>query len=407
MKLKLDSKTVARLTLKPGESEQFFWDSTLPGFGLRLRRRHDGGTLRTWTAQFRANGKSRRYALGSTEKVALGAAREQARKILGGAALGFDAAAEKQSRRARASRTFAAATTSYWAARENALRPSTSRLLRLYLRGSYFCGLHGASTSEIGHADIAAALSMIARRHSLTTAAAARRSVSSLFRWCVEEGWVSANPVIGTRRPERSKSRERTLSDSELTKIWRACDGDDDFNRIIKLLVLTGSRRQEIGGMGWSELDLATGDWTLPAARGKNHREHTITLPPAALAIIQSVPRRACDQLFGSLWGSHRGFTTWGRNKRALDERLPDLPDWTLHDLRRSVATKLADDLAVEPHIVEAILNHHGGHRAGPAGVYNKATYQPAIKTALARWAAHVDDLLAGRDTNVIALHSA
>jgi integrase len=405
MKLKLDTKTIARLALKQGESELFAWDSELTGFGLRLRRRHDGGVLRSWTAQYRSDGKSRRFTLGSVEKVGLGPAREQARKILAGAQLGYDPQAEKQSKRARAARTFSAVADAYLAARQDALRPSSLRLARLYLTSDYFRSLHGMSVTEISHADIAASLSRIARRHSVNTAAAARRTVSGMLRWAVEEGWVPANPVIGTRKPPREKPRERVLSNSELVAVWRAC-GDDDFGRIVRLLVLLGSRRVEVGGMAWSELDLDTGVWTLPAERSKNHRAHSITLPPAALAIITDVPRRARAELFGSAWAKGRGFSTWSRCKTALDAQLPDLPPWTLHDIRRTVATGMID-IGIEPHHVEAVLNHHGGHRSGVAGVYNQSTYQPAIKSALLRWSAHVDDLLAGRKTNVTALHRA
>ena len=126
----------------------------------------------------------------------------------------------------------------------------------------------------------------------------------------------------------------------------------------------------------------------------------------AALDIIRGVPGRACDELFGSLWAEGRGFSTWSRGKAALDERLPDLPAWTLHDIRRTVATGMID-LGIEPHHVEAVLNHFGGHRAGIASTYNRSTYAPVIKSALLRWAGHVDDLIAGRNSNVVTLHGA
>jgi integrase len=377
----------------------------LSGFGLRLRRRHDGSTLRNWTAQYRSNGRTRRFTLGSAAKVSLGLAREQARKILAGAQLGFDPAAEKQSKRARAARTFAAVADAYLAARQDALRPSSLRLARLYLTsGDYFRSLHAMSITEIGRADIAGALSMITRRHSINTSAAARRTVSGMLRWAVEEGWIGQNPTVGTRRPPRAKARERVLTDAELVAIWRGC-GADDFGKITRLLILLGSRRAEVGGMAWSELDFDAGTWTLPASRSKNHRSHTVTLPPAALAIIKDVPRRARDELFGSAWAKGRGFSTWSRCKAALDV-VVDLPPWTLHDLRRSTATHMAN-IGIEPHIIEAVLNHFSGHRRGVAGTYNRSPYEAAVKLALLRWSAHVDDLLAGRKTNVTALHSA
>src|SRR5262249_33575970 len=102
----------------------------------------------------------------------------------------------------------------------------------------------------------------------------------------------------GTRKPPEPKQGEHVLSNAELAKLWNAC-GDDDHGRILKLLILLGSRRQEVGGMRWSEFDLDAGTWTLPVERSKNHRSHTIVLPPAALAIIEAVPRTSRDHLFG------------------------------------------------------------------------------------------------------------
>ena len=404
MRLKLDTRSISGLALDEGARELFAWDTDLTGFGLKLwRKRNGSGVLRGYVAQYRIDGRTRRHSLGSTAKVSLTAAREAARRILGGVALGHDPAGEKQAKRTRASRTFAVAVDMYLAACASALRPGSMRLGVLYLRGPYFAPLRAMAITDITRADVAACLTATARRHSNNTAASARRWASSLFAWCVQEGWLPGdNPVIGTRKPQRAAARDRVLSDHELRAIWNAC-GDDDHGRIVRLLILTGARRQEVGGMCWSELDLDAGTWTLPAARSKNHRAHTITLPPAAHDIIKSVPRRKCDELFGSLWGSHRGFQIWGRNKSNLDGRLPEVQAWTLHDLRRTVATRMGD-LGIEPHIIEATLNHHSGFRGGVAGVYNRSAYTSQIATALQRWAEHVIALAEGRASNVIAL---
>ena len=116
--------------------------------------------------------------------------------------------------------------------------------------------------------------------------------------------------------------------------------------------------------------DFEQGTWTLPAARSKNDRAHTLPLLPSMLAIIKAVPRMAGrDQLFGARGG---GFTGWSRGKAVLDER-SGVKDWTTHDIRRTVATRMAD-LGIMPHVIEQILNHQSGHKAGPAGIYNKSS---------------------------------
>ena len=212
----------------------------------------------------------------------------------------------------------------------------------------------------------------------------------------MQSGLVEANPVIGTLRPQDTKPRERVLSDQELAAIWKGCD-DDDYGRIIRLLILLGARRSEIGASCWREFSDLEGPrplWTLPAARSKNGRAHTLPLMPLALAIIRQGPHMVSrDQLFGVRVNR---FTAWARNKPALDAR-SGVTGWTVHDIRRSVATRMAD-IGIGPHIIEAILNHHSGHRAGPAGVYNRSNYPNEVRSALALWEDHIRTLVEGSE---------
>jgi integrase len=155
--------------------------------------------------------------------------------------------------------------------------------------------------------------------------------------------------------------------------------------------------------MQWSELDTLSGLWRLPSARTKNHREHSLPLVPTALSLL---PHRQIgrDFLFGDgprrSGDPQRGFSGWSKSKVALDARIAQtlgapLSHWTVHDLRRSASTVMADRLGVLPHIVEAILNHVSGHRVGVAGVYNRARYATEMREALQRWAQHVTALAA------------
>ncbi len=260
--------------------------------------------------------------------------------------------------------------------------------------------------TAVTRTDVAECIRTIASKRSATTATAARRALSAFFAWSIAEGLLSdgANPVDGTRAPDDPASRDHTPTEAELVAIWNAC-GDDDFGRIVRLLILLGNRRQEVGGMRWSELDLTAGVWMLPAERSKNHRSLTVVLPPPALAIIQSTPKTNRDCLFGDRAGS--GFTGWTNAKAELDRRLGStVRPWRLHDLRRGVATGLID-LGTAPHVVEACLNHYSGHRAGVAGVYNKSDYTRQIAVALARWSEHVLALVEGRESNVVTLQRA
>jgi integrase len=194
------------------------------------------------------------------------------------------------------------------------------------------------------------------------------------------------------------------LTDPELAALWRAC-GNDDFGRIMRLLILTGGRRQEIGGMRWSELDADQGTWTLPAERSKNARAHPLPLPAAAWEIIQTVPRRLSrDHLFGTF--AREGFTRWGM-KVVLDKDLGEaVRPYHLHDVRRTAATRMAD-IGVAPHIIEQVLNHQSGHKGGVAGIYNRSSYDREVRAALALWADYVlRHLVEGGERKIIAFTS-
>jgi len=397
VKLKLDTKTVPGLVLKPGQGEAFVWDAELAGFGLRLQ-----GRRRTYVAQYRANGHTRRVTLGSTERLSPAQARDGARKILARVALGDDPQDEKAARRAAAERTFRKVVDVYLATKQDKLRPASYKVTKLYLTGPYFRPLHARGIGEIEHPDVAARLSAIARAHSTHTAAAARRHLSALFTWAMEEGWVKQNPVVGTRNPGEAKRRTRVLSDGELAAVWNACNGDDDFGRIVRLLILLVKRPQEIGGMRASEFDLEAKTWELPEERSKNDKAHLIDLPPAALRIVRlAFPCGERDRLFGTR--SMRGFTEWAHGKDALERRLDGkVKPWQLRDLRRTVATRMGD-IKVHPHVIEAVLNHHSGYRAGTAGIYNCSPYRDEVRTALIRWSEHVLALVEGRKSNVVA----
>ena len=154
--------------------------------------------------------------------------------------------------------------------------------------------------------------------------------------------------------------------------------------------------------MAWSEFDLKAGTWRLPPERSKNGKAHTIVLPKSALEILASIPRsEERDHLFGA---RDVGFTAWGYAKAELDRRLGDkVRPWKIHDVRRTVATGMAN-IGIEPHIIEAVLNHYSGHRSGIAGIYNLATYPAQVKAALERWNQHIIAMVKGRKSNVVAL---
>jgi len=404
--MRFDARTIAQLRLPTGKSDAIIFDQDLAGFGLRLRQ--NGERVRkAWIVQYRPpdSRRTRRVTLGTVEKLTAVEAREAARKLLARVALGHDPQGEKEAKRAQSARTFRSVVDDYLDAKQPELRPESYRVTKLYLTGPYFRALHSMPVNAIARSDVATAIRAIIRQHSVPTAAAARRALSAFFAWAIADGLLGdgANPVDGSHRPADPAPREHVLSDDELVKVWNAC-GDDEFGRMLRLLILLGSRKMEVGGMRWSELDLDAGTWTLPKERSKNHREHKIVLPPTALAIVKSVPRTNRDHLFGDRAGC--GFTSWSHSKDDLDHRLAGkVKPFRVHDVRRSVATKMAD-IGIEPHHIEAVLNHFSGHRRGPAGIYNRARYERQVRDALLRWDEDVTALVEGREAKVVPLRA-
>ena len=257
---------------------------------------------------------------------------------------------------------------------------------------------------KIGRADVAARLADIAKGSGPFAANRARAALSALYGWAIGEGLVDQNPVVRTRKATEEISRDRILSEEELRLTWQLA-GDGEYGAIIRLLILTGQRREEVGGMLWSEFRLQDGLWSIGAERTKNGKPHDVPLSSLALEILQGKSKREDrDLVFGAREGAFQG---WSKAKGALDRRMlaalknergdrAKLKPWRLHDIRRTVATRLGD-LGVLPHVVEAILNHISGHKAGVAGIYNRAIYAPEKRAALQKWADHIAALSGGR----------
>ena len=427
--MNLIAKSLAELPPE-GKLEHWYWDDDPIGFGYQFRRSHpDKPWRKTWWAQYRnAAGKTRKTKIGPANVVSESKARAKAREILSKVTLGADPQAERAAQRQASALTLRKVVDTFLGIYQRTHRRSSFTQATRYLTGPYYRPLHSMAVSEIAFADVAAQLRKVEADYSPSAARAARKNFSQFFSWMTEEGLLGRNPinpVVGTRQPAAPPARERVLSNDELVAVWKTTEDDPqsdldlrafrdprwlqnwrDYCRCIRLLVLLGARRGEIGGMTWSELNLDTGMWTLPAARSKNHRSLVLALPPLAREIIASVPRRAeSDRLFGT---RQSGLVKWEIRKHDLDDRLGDqVKPWRVHDLRRSMATGMAD-IGVAPHVIEATLNHHSGFRRGVASVYNKSSYDREVAAALVRWSEHVMALVEGRQAdNVISLRGA
>jgi integrase len=245
---------------------------------------------------------------------------------------------------------------------------------------------------------------LVRRADGVTESQALRvyAALSKFFSWAVERRRIRASPVAGVAKPYNPVARDRVLTDDEITKFWRAADAERvEFGALLKTLLLTGQRLSEVAQMRRSELSNDGAAWTIPGARTKNRREHRLSLPPLVHDLIASAP--ATSDIFIFSTDGRRPVSGWSKLKKRIDRRMDTAP-WRLHDLRRTAATGMAE-LGIAPHIVEAVLNHVSGARAGVAGTYNRAAYASEKKMALERWAAHVEGLIEERPAKVVSLH--
>jgi integrase len=398
--MRLTAQNIRTVALSPGVTDKVFFDSDLPGFGLRVR----ATGAKTWMIQYAIAGRTRRMMLGPTSVLDPGKAREAAKDLLAKVRLGGDPAGEKVQARAKAGETVGALLPRFLERQRGRLKPrsyeETARHLTAHARP-----LHAWPVESIDRRTIATRLAEIAKTSGPAASNRVRASLSAYFTWAAREGYVDRNPVAYTNKAVENGSRERVLADDELVAIWHAAS-DNQYGAIVKLLMLTGARRDEIASLCWSEVDVDAAVVTLPPGRTKNRREFVIPLSEPALAILTAQPRRLeadgseRNLVFGH--GAERGWQDWSGSKVGLDARITEARkgralEWRLHDFRRSLSTALHERFGVPPNIVEAALGHADGHKRGVAGVYNKAIYLDERRLALERWGEHILAVVSGK----------
>jgi integrase len=252
----------------------------------------------------------------------------------------------------------------------------------------------------------------LSRRREKVSDSQARVSLARLskfFAWAAGRRMVEKNPCAGLWRPDASPARDRVLTDAEVRWFWLACDSLGwPFGPLLKLLLLTGQRRDEVAGMTRAELFADGATWTLPGSRTKNKRAHIVPLSRAALDLIAGVPTIAGKPGFIFTTNGETHVSGWSKTKRRLDAKMAELagetvPPWTIHDLRRTCAGGL-QRLGVPLPVTERVLNHVSGSFGGIVGVYQRHEYAEEKREALTRWAERVEAIVSGQEARVVTL---
>lgn len=387
------TEIVIRNLKAPPHGQVTYTDDSVPGFGCRVSQ---GGT-KTFVLVHGA--QRNRITIGRYPVISLSEARTEAKRILAEETLG---------RHRPKSITFDDAKKQFLEdceqrVKEGDLKARTLRDYTRLLKKHFVFGRR--RLSEITAEDIARRMKQITdapseRNHALV-------AIKVFLSWArkAPRRYIASNPCEGMV-PKKRASRKRVLTDAELAVVYRtALERDDTFSRIVVLLVLTGQRRGEIGSLEWDWISARDQTITLPGAVTKNKSDHTFPYGSAVSSVLEKSREQGTYVFPASraVWRNGKLTTTfngWGKSKEAFDAAC-GVSGWTLHDLRRTYATKLAA-LKVAPHIVERLLNHKfgsiqnrtDGTVSAVAEVYNRHLYIDEMREAIEVWEAYLAGLL-------------
>lgn len=379
-------------------------DAALPGLYFVIQP----SGAKSWAVRYRSDGRTRKLTLGPYPTLDLLTARGRAREALQAVAAGRDPGQEKQaSARSRASgedpdlfenlaevflkRHVKAKAGERWAA-------EAERIIRRELLPTW----GKLRVQEISRRAVIEMMEGIVDRGSPVMANRVLAVARKFFAWCIGRTALEINPCIGVKPPSSEIKRDRVLSDHEVSLVWRAADNLGwPFGPLVHLLILTGQRREEVGGMRWSELAKDTSLWSIPGTRTKNKAVHDVPLSDPARMSLSGLPRIAGRPGYVFTSTGATAVSGYSKAKSKLDAEMLRLAQedagrndvtiepWRFHDLRRTAATGMAK-LGHPVHVVEAVLNHTSGTISGVAAVYNRYQYLAEKRAALEAWAARV-----------------
>jgi integrase len=375
------------------------FDGELRGFGVRITA--SGG--RIFFFQYKLAGRGRRATIGPFGELTTAKARKKAEALRGSVRDHRDPVAERRARaeatraaeaQARAEAARAAFTVEtlidqwrdhHLSERSESYQRRVPREMKAALKKWL-----AAPAASLGQEDAVRVLDASKIGRGPIAANRLQAVCRACWGWAVKRGSLVANPWQATPRPARERSRERVLTDAELSVAWKASAAmDAPWNCIMPLMILTGQRRQEVAGLAWKELDLDGGEWHLPAERAKNGRAHTVPLVPAAVDLLTARKQSGVLVFENSRRTAPSGFGKVAARLVKATKAAGHSEPWVLHDIRRTVATGL-QRLGVRLEVTEALLNHVSGSRSGIVGVYQRHGWEKEKRAALEAWAAHV-----------------
>jgi integrase len=401
---KFTQSRIDALKCAPGHRDARVFDKEQPGLAVRITATGS----KSYQVQYTFHGQKRRVPLGNCMRISLSQARAVARAIMGDVAKGKDPVTERREAAKEAQlRSLNDAYTldrmlSDWQALHLATKRQRYSTEAVRALRHAFGGYLNLPANDLERGAVRKVLDKMVQGDKRAMAARTAAYGKAAYGWAIKRGTLAENP-FASLPVAATERRERVLTDNdELAAIWRSTGSPGPFNGIVRMLILTGQRREEVAGMTWAELSDDGTTWTIPAARAKNGATHIVPLGLAAQELLRSVPHYS-EFVFTGLRGPFNG---WSKAKATLDAK-SGVTNWRLHDIRRTVATGL-QRLGVRLEVTEQILNHISGSRAGIVGIYQRHDFAAEKRAAIDAWGAHVLAIIEGREAagNVVALRA-
>ena len=365
--------------------------------GLSLRVSPNG--TKTWNVIFvrESDGSKQRVKLGRYPATSLEKARTAALKMVTAVAEGDDPSEEKRARRdAMTVETLGGLYIEKYAKRNKRTWAEDERLLKVEV----YPAIGRMRAISVKRRDVLDIVEAKADAGHLAQSTQVLAVVRKMFNWAVDAEHVPTSPATGIKPRGRAVRRDRVLSPDEIRAVWNALPSaslSEPTRDVFRLLFLTGQRSGEVCGMVRGEIDLDRRLWNLPGARTKNGQGHSVPLSDTAFEIVERAIEVACEDASAPLFSRTGAPIESNAIAKAARLQLQVTGEaWTPHDIRRTVATGMAE-LGVAPHVIEAALNHLSGFRAGVAGTYNRHRYASEIRRALDVWAERLDAIVTGR----------
>lgn len=362
--------------LKPSQNRYDVYDAALAGFGMRVSTT---GT-KSWVVLSRAQNRKTRATLGRYPQISLTEARKRAYSALKAMADGV------YNNPSNSFETFEKALDE-WYLRDQQSNKSFAQVksaMELHVRSE----LRNFQLKDIKKRDIIRIIDRIGET-APTQANRVLAFTRRFFNWCVSRDLLDVSPAHGIAKYSQEISRDRVLSPKELAHIIRGTFVMPyPFGPLLRILVFTGQRLNEVAAMTWSEVDIGASSWTIPKERAKNKVSHVVHLSKPVVEELLALKHVASYDLIFTTTGK-TPVSGFSRAKKIIDQN-SSVNDWRLHDLRRTFATVATETLEYKPVVVDRILNHVSGSIRGVAAVYQRGEYLKERRQVLDAWADYI-----------------